>query len=108
MENAVQWTIGGAIEHGAFLMALASALLTTLGILIAISGVIAYIRIRSSARAIAAEEARSTAESIAEKAANDYLQAEIPAIIAAYSALGQSSVTDDIADEIAENQDEGR
>lgn len=102
----MDWAVGGAIEHGSFMMALAAVALTCLVILLALSGVIAYIRVRSAARSIATEVASSTAAEVAEKAANEYLQAEIPAIIEAYGALGQNSVKDELADEVAENQEE--
>lgn len=100
-----EWTIGGAIEHGSFLMALAAVALTGIAILLALGGVIAYIRIRYSAGKIAAQEARDTAGALAEKAANDYLQAEIPAIIAAYGELSQA-VPDETADDVARQQAE--
>lgn len=103
-----EWIIGGAIENGAFLMALVSVLLTILGILLALGGVIAYIRVRHIAKSIAAEEAKSTAHELAEKAATAYLEAELPAIMAEYSALGQASISDNMADSIAQNQGEGR
>lgn len=100
-----EWTIGGAIEHGSFMMALAAVLLTAVAVLLAVSGLIAYIRVRWSARSIATEEARKTAEAIAEKAANDYLQAELPAIVSAYAAFSKGAVADVAADQIAGSQE---
>lgn len=74
MGQGGQWIAASLVENGSFLLSLVSALLTALGILLALSGVIAYIRVKSAARAIAVEEARNTAQAIAEKAANDYLR----------------------------------
>lgn len=104
----MEWAVGGAIEHGSFMMAFMAVALTCVVVLLALSGLVAYIRVKATAKAIAAAEARATACEIAERAANEYLQAEIPAIIEAYGALGQNSVKDELADEVAENQDEGR
>jgi hypothetical protein len=103
VEGELLWAVGGAIEHGSFLMALAAVALTGIAILLALGGVIAYIRVHDTARKVAAREARETATGLAEQAANNYLQAEIPAIIAAYGELSQS-VSDEAADRVAAEQ----
>lgn len=103
LANASDWAIGGAIEHGAFLMALAAVLLTCVAILLALGGIVAYIRVKDAARKAATVEARQTATRLAEAAANTYLQTEIPAIIAAYGELSQS-VSDTDADTVASEQ----
>ncbi len=97
----MQWTIGGAIEHGSFLMALSAVLLTGIGILLVISGIIAYIRIKSSSKKIARKEAERIAREIAEREANLYLQAEMPALMQAYMELAGNAVSFDDGDRIA-------
>lgn len=105
-ENVAGWVIGGAIEHGAFLMSLAAVALTALVILLAIAGVIAYVRVKYHARKTATKVAQKTAQEVAERAANIYLQTEMPAIMAAYDALGQDAVSDEEANRTAESQDD--
>lgn len=97
----MEWTLGRAIEHGSFLMALAAVFLGVLGILLVVSGVIAYIRIKSSAKKLAGKEARKIARKIAEHEANLYLQTEMPAIMNSYMELLKNSASHDEGDRIA-------
>lgn len=80
----VQWTLGRAIEHGAFLMALTSVLLTVLSILLVLCGIYGYLRIKSNSARIAKEVAEKVASDVAEKQANLYLQANFSFILYNY------------------------
>lgn len=102
--GAAEWAIGGAIEHGAFLMALASVLLTCIGILLALAGVIAYIRVKDTARKAAREEAMEIASKLAESAAIRYLEIELPNIYREYVDLARNAATYNDGDDIAEKE----
>lgn len=102
----MEWTLGRAIEHGSFLMALAAVLLSALGILLVMSGVIAYIRVKSSAKKIAREVAQKTAREVAEYEVNLYLQSEMPAIMSAYMELARNSASYEEGDRIAASKNE--
>ena len=101
----MDWAIGGAIEHGSFLMAMAAVGLSCVIVLIGFSGVIAYIRVKHHAKVAAIQQADETAREIAEQTANLYLQAEIHGIIGSYSELGQTA-DGDVANQVAEKQED--
>ncbi|GAA4533809.1 hypothetical protein GCM10023174_28650 [Chelativorans composti] len=101
--RVIDWTIGGAIEHGSFLMAMTAVALSCVVVLISISGVIAYIRVKHHARLAAIQQADETAREIAERVTNRYLLAELPAIIGSYHELGQT-LDGEIADRVAATQ----
>lgn len=102
--EATRWLITGAIEHGSFMMAVAAVALGSLTILMAISGVIAYIRIRWKAGRVAANVARATAEEITETTVNLYLQEHLSAILAEYIELNKGGVSSKTANDIARNE----
>lgn len=97
----MKWAVGGAIEHGAFLMAAATLFLSGIGVLLVISGVIAYIKIKGSAKKLAKQEALKVSQKIAEREANLYLQRELPNIIQEYMELSRNAVSYDDGDRIA-------
>lgn len=82
---------------------LVTVLLTCIGIILAIGGLLAYCSIRRSAQ----EAAKEVAEGIAETAANNYLQAKLPEILEAYREFIRDGVNEEVANQIALAQDDG-
>lgn len=89
------------------LLDFASLLLAIVAILFGFGSVFAYFNFRSLAKAHAREEAESIAAKIAEKRAVSYLEAELPKLVDEYMELVKSGADDDIADMIAQAQDNG-
>lgn len=82
---------------------LVSVLLAAIAVLLALAGIYAFFSVKNSARIVA----RETAEEIAEKAANLYLQEKLPEIIDSYKDFIKGGVNQQIADRIAEAQENG-
>jgi len=79
-----------------------SALLAGIGIILIVSGIFAFINIRS----IAKSRAEKVAEKVAERIANEYLQREIPDIVKANQEIVKYEF-DEAADELSDAQENG-
>jgi len=87
---------------------LVSLLLTAIGLILVAGGVFAFINFRSIARKQATDEARKIAGPVAEQIANEYMQKHLPDIIKAYGKMMDSdAVSDDLAKQMADAQDNG-
>lgn len=86
---------------------LVSLLLAAIGLILVLGGLFAFFNFRSIAKAQATKEATKVAEEVAERVANEYLQKELPDVMKAYRDLMDSEgVSDDLADQMAEAQDD--
>ncbi len=85
-------------------LSIASVLLGLVGILIAISGVFAFMHLRKVARREAKRIAKTVAASTSEKAAVEYLQAELPNIVREYRELARNAATYEDGDDIADSE----
>jgi|GEM_PF-6754200 len=85
-------------------IALLSVSLTSITILLAVSAVFAYIRVKKKAEKVARKEAARLAKEVAELEACRYLQAEMPALMKEHIELGENaeSLLDITGDKIAE------
>lgn len=89
---------------------LISALLAILGIIFALGVFPFYATVRRRAEAVATEEANKVLKGAvekAEKAAIARMEAELPKMVREYSELASNSVSDDMANRIAESQSSG-
>ena len=80
--------------------------MTILTIVLALAGVYAFLNLRDVARREAREAAAQLAAETAERVANEYIQAELPNILAQYEEFGWGSVGDEYADDIAQAQED--
>jgi hypothetical protein len=88
---------------------LASLLLTAIAVLIAILALPVFGYLKYSAGKAARDEVRKITEGLheaVEREAISKMEAMLPTLVEQYKQLGQNSVTDEIADDIAEAQDE--
>lgn len=86
---------------------LVSLLLASIGLILVLGGIFAFINFRAIAKAQATTEAIRVAEEVAERVANDYLQRELPDVIRAYNNFADPhDVSDAAADLMASAQDE--
>lgn len=85
-------------------LALASVLLGGVAILLAVGGVFAFMHLRQIARKEARKVAKIIAAEVSERTANNYLQAELPAIISAHEELARNAATYTEGDEIADSE----
>ena len=88
------------------LLGIVSVMLASLTILVALVGIYAFFDVRRAAKRTAKREAEIIARDVAETRANEYLQAELPGMIAAYAEFAKNAATAKDADEIAEAQDD--
>lgn len=86
------------------LLGIVSVTLAVLTILVALVGIYAFFDVRRVSSRIAREEAEKIAKDVAETSANQYLQKELPGMIAAYIELAKNAATAEEADEIAKAQ----
>lgn len=84
------------------LLTFVSIVLGSVAIILAMGGVLTFFHFRAVSKKRAEEVARETAEKIAEKAANDYIQANLPEILAEYKDFSSNSISDNDADRISE------
>lgn len=87
-------------------LSIASVLLGCVGILIAISGVFAFLNIRSQAKREARDVATEIARDLSERAAIDYLRRELPSIVHEYRELGSNAAVEGQANKIADRESE--
>lgn len=87
------------------LFSISSVLLGCVGVVLAVGGIFAFLNLRSIARETAKAEAGRIAGTVAERAANDYIQAELPAILAAYANINRDAPSDEDADRVAAAQE---
>lgn len=64
---------------------LVSLLLASIGLILVLGGIFAFMNFRAIAKAQATTEAGRVAEEVAERVANDYLQRELPDVTRAYN-----------------------
>lgn len=89
-----------------------SALLAIIGVALVLGGLFTFLHFRNVAKEEACKEAERHAKIVAERVANEYLQAELPALLEEYrrfmEAQNGNNVDndDDFADEIADSQEE--
>lgn len=90
-----------------------SALLAIIGVALVLGGLFTFLHFRNVAKDEACKEAERHAKIVAERVANEYLQAELPALLEEYrrfmEAQNANASTDgdgDYADEIADAQEE--
>jgi hypothetical protein len=86
------------------LLGVVSVMLGALTILVALAGIYAFFDVRRTAARVAGDEARKISKEVAEKAANSYLQAELPGMIAAYMELAKNAASAEDANSIARAQ----
>lgn len=87
---------------------LISTLLAVVAILMGLGGIVAFLNIKMSAKDTAREVAREVAEEEAERIANNYIQANLPDIIAAYKDMIKDEVNAAVSNDIAQAQEEDR
>ncbi len=86
---------------------LVSLLLAAIGLILVLGGLFAFMNFRAIAKNQASLEAKAVAEKVAERVANEYLQREMPNVIAEYREfVANSNVTGKSADLMATSQDE--
>lgn len=83
------------------LFAYAAVILASLTIIVALSGIFAFLSLRRLAKKEAQRVAKEIAEARAETAANLYLQAEMPELLRIYMTFGPESVTLDQGTSVA-------
>lgn len=88
------------------LMGIVSVMLATLTVLVALVGIYAFFDVRRTAKRAAKAEATVIAREVAESRANDYLQAELPGMIAAYADFAKNAASAKDANDIAQVQDD--
>lgn len=82
-----------------------SALLAIIAIGLALAAIYSFVHFRNVAGSQARETAERIAHEVAEKQANEYIQRELPKILASYSAI--LGVDDETANAIASEQENG-
>lgn len=82
-------------------------LLTIVSFILVLGGLFAFLNIRSSAKKVAAKEAKEVSKIHAETTVNLYLQENLHSIVETYMDLNGFGVTDIQADDIADAQEEG-
>lgn len=88
---------------------LASLLLTIVALMIAILALPVFSYLKFRARQAAIEEVRKITEGLhdaVEKEAISKMEEMLPTLVTQYKELGQNSVTDEVADDIAEAQED--
>ena len=88
-----------------------SALLAIIGVALVLGGLFTFLHFRNVAKAEASKEAGIQAKLVAERVANEYLQAELPALLDEYKKFMEAQNVntegdDDFADAIADAQEE--
>lgn len=86
---------------------LVSALLAVIGLLLGIGAIPVFLMLRMRAADVArevAEEKLADAQARVERLAIERLEALLPSLVRDYMELAENSVTEDIADRIAENE----
>ena|SRR5579872_6968396 len=84
---------------------LVTILLGVISVLIVFGGIVAFFEVRSKAKKAAIEAAAGVAATTAEGVANKYLQDQLPLILQEYQDLIKSMVNADIANDIANAQE---
>lgn len=97
-------TVDSWADYAPTALALASVLLSGIAILLALTGVFAFLHIRRLARKEARKVAKIVAEEVSERCAVNYLQAELSAIIGAHQELARNAATYTEGDEIADSE----
>ena len=89
-----------------YLLTIASVLVGTVGILLALGGIIAFLNVRQRAEKEARQVATDVAKNLSERITVNYLQRELPAIMNEYRELAANAVAGEQANEIARRESE--